>query len=109
MLVYNFNYFFRSSLIVKVFKKISKGGSFKVEYSFERFLFLLKKKKKMFNFFLLFLEALSILAPYLGVKIFKFSKNKNVKRKKKGVKVSIRTKVIPEIITKRAKYNLALR
>jgi hypothetical protein len=52
---------------------------------------------------------LALLKPEIGVKIFKFSRNKNVKRRKKGSRLVLRTKVIPIYINKKAKYNLALK
>jgi hypothetical protein len=58
---------------------------------------------------LIYLESLALLKPEIGVKIFKFSRNKNVKRRKKGSKLALRTKVIPIYLNKKAKYNLALK
>lgn len=107
--LYKYNYFFFSRFFYKFINKFSlKGNNNRIEFFFEQYLLNLKKRKKN-NFFFFFLEALNILKPEIGVKIFKFSKNKNVKRKKKGTKLAIRTKVIPVIIHKKAKYNLALK
>jgi len=66
------------------------------------------KYKKKLNFLILFLEALSILKPEMGVRILKYAKNKHTKRRKKGFKLPIRTKVIPIIINKLSKYNIAI-
>jgi hypothetical protein len=105
---YKYKYFFFSKLFSKFLNKFTlKGNNFKLESFFEFYLSGLKKKKNI-NFFLIFLEALSTLKPELGVKVFKFSKNKNVKRRKKGAKLQLRTKVIPIVLNKKAKYNIAL-
>jgi len=107
--LYKYKYFFFSRIFYKFLNKFSlKGNNNKIEFFFEEYLLKLKEKKKV-SFFFLFLEVLSILKPEMGVKIFKFSKNKNIKRKKKGLKLNVRTKVIPIIINKKAKYNLALK
>jgi hypothetical protein len=105
---YKYSYYFYSKLVYKFLNKFSlKGNNNKIETFFEDYLISLKLKKKI-NFFLIFLEVLSSLRPEVGAKIFKFSRNKNVKRRKKGFKLAVRTKIIPKIINKKAKLNLAL-
>ena len=44
----------------------------------------------------------------MGARILKYAKNKHTKRRKKGFKLPIRTKVIPVIINKIYKYNIAI-
>lgn len=56
----------------------------------------------------MFLEALFILRSELGVKILKYAKNKNVKKRKKGKKLPVRTKVIPILLPIKSKFNLVL-
>jgi len=108
-MVYKFKYFFFSQLFYKFLNKFSlKGNNYRIELFFENYLYTLKLKKKI-NFFLIYLESLALLKPEIGVKILKFSRNKNVKRRKKGAKLVLRTKVIPRYINKKAKYNLALK
>lgn len=105
---YKYKYFFFSSIFYKFLNKFRTNGNYKIESVFENYLYSFKLKKKI-NFFLIFSEVLVKLKPEVGVKIFKFSRNKNVKRRKKGSKLELRTKVIPIYINKKIKYNLALK
>ena len=106
--IYKYKYFFFSKLFYKFLNKFSKkGNNYKIDFFFETYLKRLKTKKKT-EFFIMFLESLSILKPEMGVRILKFSKSKHTKRRKKGFKLPIRTKVIPIIINKISKYNIAL-
>lgn len=95
-------------MVYKFLNKFTKkGNNYKIDFFFEFFLKNLKTKKKI-NFLVLFLESLSILKPEMGVRILKYAKNKHTKRRKKGFKLPIRTKVIPIIINKSSKYNIAI-
>jgi ribosomal protein S7 len=105
---YKYKYFFFTYIFYKLLNKFSKkGNNYRIELLFENVLLNFKRLKKS-NFFLIFLEALCILKPEVGVTIFKFAKNKNTKRKKKGSKLAIRVKVIPKNITRKSKYNMSL-
>ena len=105
---YKYRYFFFSKVVYKFLNKFNKkGNNYKIDFFFEFFLKEMKYKKKL-NFLILFLEALSILKPEMGVRILKYAKNKHTKRRKKGFKLPIRTKVIPIIINKLSKYNIAI-
>jgi hypothetical protein len=106
--LYKFNYFFFSRIFSKFLNRFTHhSNSNKIERLLEKYLINLKRKKKI-NFFLMFLESLSLLRPELGVRIFKFNRKKGAKRKKKGTRFRIRTKVFPIVISKEAKYRMAL-
>lgn len=106
-MLYKNNYFF-SKLFFKIINRICfNGKALKLEYFFEYFLSTWKKKKNCYILFY-FLEALFILRSELGVKILKYSKNKNVKKRKKGKKLPVRTKVIPILLSIKTKFNLVL-
>ena len=112
MLKYNEyrNYFyFSSKYFTKLINKfILKGKRTRIEYTFNIF-FQLVKKKKTFFFFFSYLEALYVLKPLIGAKVWKFAKNKRIRKRKKGVKFQIRVKIIPTNISELAKAKQALK
>lgn len=102
------NIYFFSKIFYKIINRICfNGKGLKLEYFFEYYLYTWKKKKNCFSLFM-FLEALFILRSELGVKILKYAKNKNVKKRKKGKKLPVRTKVIPILLPIKSKFNLVL-
>ena len=106
---YKYKYYFFSKVFNKLINKfIFKGKRYNTEKIFDSF-FLLAKKKRNQNFFLYFLECLNILKPEVGVRIFKFSKNKRVKRRKKGSKIPNRVKAVPIYVGTHTKFNIGLR
>lgn len=109
MLDYKYKFFFFSDFFYKLLKKFSLQGRYYIIESFFFYYFLRLKKTKKNNFFLVFLEAIRLLRPVMGVKIWKFSRNKKIKRRKKGKKILPRIKVIPIWLNLKAKYNLALK
>lgn len=106
-MLYRNTYFF-SKIFYKIISRISiNGKNLKLDFFFEYFLLNLKKKKNCFIFFF-FLEALFILRSEVGVKILKYSKNKNVKKRKKGKGLPVKTKVIPILLPVKSRLNLVL-
>lgn len=103
------NVYFFSKLFYRIINKFcTNGNKNKIEFFFESFLFKVKKKKNCYMF-LIFLEVLSILRLEAGVKILKYAKSKRIKRRKKGKKIPIRTKVIPIALSTQARFNLILK
>jgi len=106
---HKYNYYFSSWFFSKLVNKfILKGKRYRIEKKFTDF-FEFMKTKKNFMFFLFYLEALSILRPVIGAKVWKFSKNKRARRLKKGIKLQVRVKIIPTNTTKVAKFKQALK
>lgn len=71
--------------------------------------FLLVKKKRGFFFLTFYLEALYLLKPIIGAKVWKFSKNKRIRKRKKGVKFQARVKIIPMYLSGQVKNKQALK
>ena len=106
---HRYNYYFGSWFFSKLINKfIKKGKRYKIEKEFSNFFKIMKKKKK-FMFFLFYLEALSLLRPIIGAKVWKFSKNKRARKRKKGVKFQVRVKIIPININEVSKFKQALK
>lgn len=105
---FKYSFFFFSKLMSSLFSKfLNKGKRTKVEFIFNKFFHFIKTKRKFYFYFVL-LDSLTILKPEIGVRIYKFSKNKKLKRRKKGYKKHQDTKVFPLPINDLKKFKIGL-